>query len=271
MYDAAVDSSILALVLGGGVLLAPTSQAPLDPGPSSACPVDMRLVDTVHYDDVEHLCVDWRPSVNRCFAYHPDYTAAHGPKRLRFCMDVFEAPNERGKSARVMDSFPEAQAFCATAQKRLCSEHEWEAACEQGDERPWQYGWAVDKKICNSNKKWQPFDEKLLGAGGATAKRESDRLWQGSLAGEHPACQTRQGIRDLMGNVEEWVTSSRPRKFPGALMGGFWAKPWTGCRGTNDAHDPAFFRFYEVGLRCCAPPLAPEASAPSPPLPAPLP
>jgi hypothetical protein len=259
VYEAPVEPSVvLAALLGGVVLGAPTSavtaHGSVDPGPSAACPADMRLVDTTHYDDVEHLCIDWRDSVKRCFAYHPDYTAAHGPKHLRFCMDVFEGPNEPGKRARVMDTFPEAQAFCASKQKRLCSEYEWEAACEQGDERPWQYGWSVDKKVCNSNKSWKPFDEKLLGAGGETAKKESDRLWQGSLAGEHPSCQTKDGIRDLMGNVEEWVTSSRRRKFPGALMGGFWAKPWTGCRGTNDAHDPAFFRFYEVGLRCCAEP-----------------
>jgi hypothetical protein len=36
-------------------------------------------------------------------------------------------------------------------------------------------------------------------------------------------------------------------------MGGFWAKPWTGCRGTNDAHEPTF-AFYETGFRCCADP-----------------
>jgi hypothetical protein len=36
-------------------------------------------------------------------------------------------------------------------------------------------------------------------------------------------------------------------------MGGFWAKPWTGCRGTNDAHEPSF-TFYETGFRCCAEP-----------------
>ena len=53
------------------------------------------------------------------------------------------------------------------------------------------------------------------------------------------------------------MTSSRPRKFKAALMGGFWAKPWTGCRGTNDAHEPENFRFYEVGFRCCKDPASP--------------
>ena len=57
----------------------------------------------------------------------------------------------------------------------------------------------------------------------------------------------------MMGNVEEWVASRSTRPRPGALMGGFWAKPWTGCRGTNDAHEPTF-TFYETGFRCCADP-----------------
>jgi hypothetical protein len=42
-------------------------------------------------------------------------------------------------------------------------------------------------------------------------------------------------------------------------MGGFWAKPWTGCRGTNDAHEPRF-TFYETGFRCCAEPGTLDAS-----------
>ena len=52
----------------------------------------------------------------------------------------------------------------------------------------------------------------------------------------------------MMGNVEEWVTSRKGRRYKGALMGGFWSKPWTGCRGTNDAHEEAFV-FYETGFR----------------------
>ena len=48
------------------------------------------------------------------------------------------------------------------------------------------------------------------------------------------------------------MTTQR-RLYPGSLMGGFWAKPWTGCRGTNDAHEPTF-TFYETGFRCCADP-----------------
>ncbi|MCS6902429.1 MAG: formylglycine-generating enzyme family protein, partial [Polyangiaceae bacterium] len=194
----------------------------------------------------------WKKDIKRCWAYHPEFTIAHGePKVMRFCMDIYEAPNQRGKKPLVMRSYPEAARWCLDHGKRLCSEHEWETACESGDERPWLYGWRMDKTVCNSDKAWKAFDEQKLRAGGETAQKEAERLWQGAPSGTYAACRTVHGIYDLLGNVEEWVSSSRPRRFRGVLMGGFWAKPWTGCRGTNDAHEPTHFRFYEVGFRCC--------------------
>ncbi|XYH93877.1 hypothetical protein ACMHYB_39410 [Sorangium sp. So ce1128] len=39
----------------------------------------------------------------------------------------------------------------------------------------------------------------------------------------------------------------------GVTKGGYWSKPWAGCRGTNDSHGP-MFRFYEIGFRCCKDP-----------------
>lgn len=160
--------------------------------------------------------------------------------QMDFCMEMFQAPNQRGARAIVMKTLSEASKWCESKSKRICSEFEWETACESGEELPWFYGWSADRTICNGTNRGSNSDVAKLASNGASAKTEADRLWQGTPSGAVTTCQTRDGIYDLLGNVEEWVSSSRKRKFAGALMGGFWAKPWTGCRGTNDAHEPNF-------------------------------
>ena len=75
--------------------------------------------------------------------------------------------------------------------------------------------------------------------------------------GATPSCASEwegDKIYDMVGNVEEWVTTSRP-EWPhvSSLKGGYWSKPWSKCRGTNDSHGPNF-RFYEIGFRCCRAP-----------------
>lgn len=250
-----LDPLVTTLALAVGMLHVPIA-SPFDPGPRNDCPPDMRLVIGTHYDDVQHLCTDPRKDGKdtHCFAYSEGLTAEEGKATdIHVCMDQFEAPNQKGKRPLVMHSFRSARRYCAQRKKRLCTEQEWELACEGAERRPLAYGWRVDKSACNSDKGWRPFDVDALRAGGEEAQREVERLWQGSLSGKYLTCVSMHGIYDMMGNVEEWVISRPGRKFPGALMGGFWAKPWTGCRGTNDAHEPSF-EFYETGFRCCADP-----------------
>lgn len=253
---------ILGLGAFAVALLTFPASPSLDPGPSPECPSDMRLVTGTHYDEVQHLCV--APQRDKkdthCFEYWEGVTAEEGAAtEIRVCMDQFEAPNKKGAKPLVMQSFKGAQRFCADRGKRVCTEQEWETACEGPERRPLAYGWKVNLKQCNSAKSWRPFDVKKLYAGGKDEEEELERLWQGAPSGAHLACVSSFGIFDMMGNVEEWVATRPGRKWPGALMGGFWAKPWTGCRGTNDAHEPSF-KFYETGFRCCADPgtLTPE-------------
>ncbi len=234
----------------------------LDPGPNPACPSDMRLVAGIHFDEMQHLCVDPRPDTKdtHCYAYWEGISGEEGKaSEVRVCMDQFEAPNQRGARPLVMQSFKSAEKWCKQRGKRVCSEEEWEMACEGPEHLPWAYGWNVDIKLCNSDKGWRPFDaKKLYSKEDGESQKELTKLWQGAPSGRYATCVSAFGIYDMMGNVEEWVASRSSRRFPGALMGGFWAKPWTGCRGTNDAHEPAF-TFYETGFRCCKDP-TPEAT-----------
>ena len=251
MFDPLLGASAVAIAL----LVFPVLPR-VDPGPSPECPSDMRLVEGTHYDEIQHLCVDPRRDAKdtHCFAYWEGITAAEGPTtEIRVCMDQYEAPNRRGAKPFVMKSYDDARKWCGDHGKRPCAEREWELACEGADHLPLAYGWRVDRKVCNSDKSWMAFDVKRLSLPGSEGQAEVDRLWQGDPSGQHLACVSPFGIYDMMGNVEEWITSRKGRRYQGALMGGFWSKPWTGCRGTNDAHEPGFTS-YETGFRCCAEP-----------------
>jgi hypothetical protein len=246
------DALVLATAFAGALLFFDLGPK-LDPGPSAECPNDMRLVTGRHHDEMQHLCIDPRKDTKdtHCFAYFEGLSAEEGAvTEIRTCMDQFEAPNQRGARPLVMRSYNMAKKWCGQRGKRVCTEQEWEHACEGPDHRPLAYGWKVERKLCNSDKGWRPFDVKKLAASGEESDREVERLWQGSPSGQYRTCVSPFGIYDLMGNVEEWTTSRKERRWPGTLRGGFWAKPWTGCRGANDAHEPTF-TFYETGFRCC--------------------
>jgi hypothetical protein len=224
-----------------------------DPGPSAACPKDMRLVEGVHHEHMAHLCMEPRSDTKdtHCYRYHPGLSLLEAPSTpVRVCMDQFEAPNRRGARPLVLKSFRSAKRWCEERGKRVCTEQEWELACEGPDHLPLAYGWAVDRRLCNSGKPWMAVNFDAFGKTLKEAEEETDRLWQGEPSGRYRTCVSPFGIYDMMGNVEEWVSTRNGRTWPGALMGGFWSKPWTGCRGTNDAHEPDF-AFYETGFRCC--------------------
>jgi formylglycine-generating enzyme required for sulfatase activity len=238
----------LDLLLATGLAMAPA------PAPALACSAGMRLVEGVHWDQVERVCTDARQG--HCFAFVPGLVATEGlATPVSTCMDEYEWPNQRGGQPAVMMRFTDAEASCASVGKRLCTEIEWELACEGPLVSPWPYGWSVDDGACNTARPYRPVSERKLASDDASVREaETRRAWQGEPSGARPACVSPFGVADQVGNVEEWVASSRPIwPWRSALKGGFWSKPWVGCRGTNENHGPAF-RFYEVGFRCCKAP-----------------
>lgn len=224
---------------------------PLAQGP---CPRDMVLVEGVHHEHIQRVCTDYRQG--KCWGYVPELVMLE-PRvtPIRVCIDRYEWPNKKGVEPEVMMRFVEAEASCARIGKRLCTEFEWEVACEGPRHLGWPYGWAQRSGSCNSDRPFMPYSEaKLMSSDAAVRDAEVKRLWQGAPSGSFRACTSPFGVVDLVGNVEEWVSTSRP-EWPhrSALKGGYWSKAHSGCRGTNEAHGPTF-RYYEIGFRCCKSP-----------------
>jgi formylglycine-generating enzyme required for sulfatase activity len=232
---------------------APPVALPPDP-PAAVCPEGMRLVEGMHYEQVQRLCTSYR--LNHCYSFFPGILAQEATATpVSVCMDELEWPNHEGAVPEVMMRFVEAEKSCASVGKRLCTEFEWELACEGPETLPWPYGYTYDPTACNTAKEFIPYSEaKLSSEERKVREGEVWRVWQGERSGARPSCSSAFGVRDLVGNVEEWVVTSRPQwPYRSSLKGGFWSKPWSHCRGTNDSHGP-MFRYYEIGFRCCKDP-----------------
>jgi len=248
------------------LLFSPLLFAPADPpsgssvaGASGAsaslvCPADMKLVTGTHYNQVQRWCL--RYERGQCWDFHAGLVALENTATpVSVCMDRFEWPNREGAMPPVMMRFGEAEDECRAVGKRLCTEYEWELACEGSETRPFPYGWSHEERACNNHKPYKPYSQRALSSSDAAVReKETKRLYQAEPSGSYAKCESPFGVMDLVGNVEEWVKTSRP-EWPHAssLKGGYWSKAWTGCRGTNDSHGP-MFRFYEIGFRCCADP-----------------
>lgn len=174
-----------------------------------------------------------------------------------FCMDRYEAPNQAGQDPLVMESAVTAAAWCAARGKRLCTEDEWDTACEGPQKTTYPYGDTHVASRCNDDKIWKVVDEAALNTWpSAAAQAEEKKLWQGAPSGSYPECVSSFGVFDLTGNIEEWVVRSQPHvnDYPHVLKGCYWAGCYGGakprCGSTNPAHADGFL-FYETGFRCC--------------------
>lgn len=175
-----------------------------------------------------------------------------------FCIDRYEAPNEKGELPYALKTAYDGEAWCEARDKRLCTEDEWERACAGAEGRLYPYGDTYRRDACNDDKTWIEVSWKTLARWPQDeALEEAARLYQADPSGEHAECVTPEGVYDLTGNVAEWVTRRGPPPKPGydhVLKGCYWAgcyhEPHPNCTFHNGAH-PGTFRTYEAGFRCC--------------------
>ncbi|MEZ4258934.1 MAG: SUMF1/EgtB/PvdO family nonheme iron enzyme [Polyangiaceae bacterium] len=216
-----------------------------------ACPNDMVEVDGTFCPFLEQRCVRWTgPKKRRCAEFAKSGPCQTASTRKRFCIDRYEYPNKFGATPIVMKTWYAAKATCEGLGKRLCTESEWTLACEGNERLPYPYGLVRDSEACNIDHEHIPVDEKALRN---PNKRDAEvaRLWQGETSGAREACVSPFGVRDMTGNVDEWVVRESGKPHHSALKGGYWGYVRAMCRPVTQGHEETFY-YYQVGFRCCS-------------------
>jgi len=246
--------------------------AGLFPAGSQKCPQGdmieikglMRVNDSLHsfYDTIENLqkttCKKWSEKKEYCVEF--DQTKWEKirndlqKKEMHFCIDPYEWPNRDGSAPWIMVTWEESKSLCESKGKRLCSEDEWTFACEGEETFPYPNGYIRESEKCNIDKRWKAYDNSaMFPRGTQKSGKELNNLWQGYLSGSRKECISPFGVNDMLGNVEEITTTSRPNKYKSILKGGYWAGTKAQCRSSIRSHGE-LHAFYQQGFRCCSNP-----------------
>lgn len=236
--------------------------APPPPSPASErdCAPGMVLVDGEHCPFVAHKCKKPRPDGDVCDEYAAEVLCEGTIREARFCIDELEYPNLPGVKPAILVSFGEARRACEIEDKRLCTVDEWQFACEGEAIFPLATGVVRSSAVCNVDR---PDPAAILGAlrDPFAVAGEMQRIDGRVPAGSMP-CASAFGVRDLVGNVEEWADNptggAREKPFRSAIVGGSWGKGAAACR-TLDTDVPETFTSHHRGFRCCS-----EAAPPAP-------
>ncbi|WP_438019362.1 SUMF1/EgtB/PvdO family nonheme iron enzyme [Sorangium sp. So ce315] len=256
---------------------AAATEAPVAlPGSTEGCPDGMVRVEGEYCPAV----------VQECLEYHPEWTKRHGepgvaarclrfrePSRcvakktesLSFCMDRYEYPNVPGEVPHTLTSWEQAANLCAAQGKRLCTEAEFNFACEGPEMLPYVYGYERDAETCNQDREYRfPDHSQRLLHHAACQQNERCAAELARLDGREPAgsraeCASWAGVFDLNGNVNEWVVrTDQKAPYRSGLKGGWWGPIRSQCRPMTTFHKEDDYG-YEVGFRCCADAEAPAA------------
>jgi hypothetical protein len=261
-YDAAVP---LTAVFEAGVqttaadAAGPSADAATDSGTESPfCPPGMALVQGSFCPYMGHRCVEWlNEKQDRCQRYAAPPICEGKERALSVCVDMYEYPNQPGTYPVVMTNYLEAAAACEKENKRLCTESEWTLACEGNERLPYPYGYERDPTACNIDRTYRVPDMEAFSHESRVAA-EVARLDQRVASGSMPRCKSPFGVYDMTGNVDEWVVNETRTPDSQAdisgLKGGYFGPIRARCRPMTTSHN-RWFRFYQVGFRCCADPL----------------
>jgi formylglycine-generating enzyme required for sulfatase activity len=200
----------------------------------------MVRVEGEYCPEVEQRCVAWLDPpgpFRRCRTYARPAQCSKPRQSLRFCIERGEHVRSGERLPVNGKSFVEAGRICNSGGNRLCTESEWNFACEGEELRPYPYGWERDPSACNA-------DHLLLAAGAGTL---IDRR---SGPGAYPRCASPFGVLDMAGNLEELVARDDRPSRP-ALKGAHWLPGRNHCRARQTIHGSGYAGI-EIGFRCCS-------------------
>ncbi|AKT37036.1 SUMF1/EgtB/PvdO family nonheme iron enzyme [Chondromyces crocatus] len=249
------------------------------PGSSKGCPADMVLVEGNYCPEVLQRCLRHHEEFERdqakkkrreekgepagsstvserCLEYEaPSVCLSKTRRPMRFCADRYEWPNQKGELPALLISWTDAKKTCESVGKRLCTEEEFNFACEGEEMLPYTNGYVRDPAKCSIDKPYRKREHKLRKYDRCMqdprCKAELEKLDQRLPVGSLPECVSPFGVYDLNGNINEWVM--RPgKKYPdrSGLKGGWWGPVRGRCRPTVGFHKEDDYG-YEEGFRCC--------------------
>jgi sulfatase modifying factor 1 len=209
----------------------------------SDCPDGMILVEGKYCPKVRHRCLDYldppgRYEAFRCARYAQPAECLAERVNLRFCIDRDEYVEQGEALPANFQSWTRARKTCEAAGKRVCRESEWNFACEGEQMRPYPYGWERDATVCNAD------HQDIVDAKGELRDRRA-------RADEYPRCVSPFGVRNMAGNLEEFVTRDDVAPPAPAMKGAYWQPGRNHCRAAQTAHD-GYYNGMETGFRCCS-------------------
>lgn len=256
----------------------PTSVPPsTEPGRTDGCPEGMVRIEGDYCPDVEQNCIEHHPEFEkdrkkkqkaeekgekykstvseRCLKYEATKCLSKEKRKMSFCVDRYEYPNKKGELPALLISWTEAKKTCESLGKRLCTEAEFNFACEGPEMLPYTYGLERDANKCSIDKEYRKREKKLFPYDKCmkrpACKAHLEHLDQRLPAGSLPSCVSPFGVYDMNGNINEWVELPG-KKYPdrSGLKGGWWGPVRGRCRPTVDFHKEDDYG-YEEGFRCC--------------------
>lgn len=236
--------------------------APFSSGP---CREGTVLVEGDFCPRVEQVCLRWVDNLGvkspppgphttgRCGEFRkPSRCLSAAVENKRFCIDVYEYPNVPGTVPQSWMSWESASVELQSLGKRLCTKSEWTFACESPEIHPYPYGdgYHRDRTACNFD---NPIPKNLDTFAAKSREDKTGTRLEALLvpSGAKERCVSPFGVRDLVGNIDEWVVNESGQPHKSALVGGHVFGFRNACRPMTDAHGEKF-NWYETGTRGCS-------------------